>query len=69
MPHIIFKEASEMFNMQVRMKFYTKMIRRGVFMSPYHHGYFIYEHTHEDLCKVCDSVKESLGEIKQEFYS
>jgi glutamate-1-semialdehyde aminotransferase len=69
MPFIMFKEKSDMLNMKLRLKFYTHLIRSKVFLSPYHHGYFIYQHTDEDLNHVVSSIAESLAEIKKEYYS
>ena len=69
MPYIMFKEQSDILNMKLRMKFYSQLIRRKVFLSPYHHGFFVYQHTDEDLNHVASSIGESLREIKQEYYS
>lgn len=43
-----------------RTMFYTQLIRRGVFLQPYHHGYVCYRHTDEDIARTIQAVDESL---------
>jgi glutamate-1-semialdehyde aminotransferase len=66
MPHFTFNEATEMLNMKTRFRFYTHLIRAGVFLSPFHHGFFIYEHTDADLDRVVTTVAEAMDEIRRE---
>ena len=68
-PHITFNETSDIQNMKLRMKFYTQLIRARIFLSPYHHGYFIHQHTDEDLDHVVNSMAEALYDLKKEYYS
>lgn len=42
-----------------RNLFYTELIRRGIFMQPFHHGYIAYRHTDEDIGRMCEAIKES----------
>jgi len=46
-----------------RKKFYTGLIRRGIFLQPYHHGYLCHRHTEEDLSLTLEVIHESLKEI------
>jgi len=64
MPHFTFHEATEMQSMKTRFKFYTHLIRANVFLSPFHHGFFIYQQTDADLDKVVATVAEAMDEIK-----
>ena len=34
---------------KLRTEFYTQLIRQGIFLQPYHHGYTCYRHTPEEL--------------------
>jgi glutamate-1-semialdehyde aminotransferase len=49
-----------------RTTFYTEIIRRGVFLQPYHHGYICYRHTDADLDQAVQAVAEALGVVKAE---
>jgi glutamate-1-semialdehyde aminotransferase len=69
MPFIMFCEKSDMVNMKLRFKFYTSLIRSHMFLSPHHHGYFIYQHTDEDMDALTGGIAEALDEIKREYYS
>lgn len=68
-PFFSFTDPSEMMNMKLRLTFYTHLIRDRVFLSPFHHGYFIHQHTDKDLARVTSSVADALSELKQKFYS
>lgn len=50
---------------KLRVEFYTQLIRRGVFLQPYHHGYICYRHTDADLAFTVQAIKESLAELKK----
>ncbi|MDD2716242.1 MAG: aminotransferase class III-fold pyridoxal phosphate-dependent enzyme [Candidatus Wallbacteria bacterium] len=39
-----------------RNLFYTELVRAGVFMQPFHHGYVCYRHTDKDINQVCSAV-------------
>jgi 3-aminobutanoyl-CoA transaminase len=43
-----------------RTAFYTQMIRRGVFLAPYHHGYICWRHSDEDIQAIICAASESL---------
>jgi len=46
-----------------RNLFYTELIRRGVFMQPFHHGYIAFRHSDADIDKVCGAIRESMEEV------
>ncbi len=66
MPHFTFNEATEVQNMKTRFKFYTYLIRANIFLSPFHHGFFIYQHTDADLDRVVTTVAEAMDEIRRD---
>jgi glutamate-1-semialdehyde aminotransferase len=68
-PYIMFKDPSDMMNMKLRLTLYTHLIRAGVFLSPYHHGYFIHQHTDADLQRAVDAIAEGLDEIRKQQYA
>jgi len=51
-----------------RTDFFTQLIRRGVFMQPFHHGYICHRHTEADLNHTVDMVAESLDYVKHKNY-
>ncbi len=64
MPFITFPKDETGLYKKLRNEFYTQLIRRKVFLQPYHHGYICYRHSQEDLDYTVKSIKESLDEIK-----
>lgn len=64
MPFITFVPDEQKLYKARRVQFYTHLIRRGVFLQPYHHGYIAYRHTDEDLNYAADCIAEALSELK-----
>lgn len=65
MPYITFdKEETGRYKKQ-RTAFYAQLIRRKVFLQPYHHGYVAYRHSTKDLNNAADMIAESLEEAKK----
>ncbi len=64
MPYITFPKDETGLYKKIRNEFYTQLIRRKVFLQPYHHGYICYRHTEEDLAYTVNAIKESLAELK-----
>ncbi|HPV14761.1 MAG TPA: aminotransferase class III-fold pyridoxal phosphate-dependent enzyme [Candidatus Cloacimonadota bacterium] len=64
MPYITFPRDENGLYKKLRTEFYTQLIRRKVFLQPYHHGYICYRHTDEDLAYTVNAIKESLAELK-----
>lgn len=50
-----------------RTDFYAQLIRRGVFLAPYHHGYICYRHTEEDLDIAAKAVDEALAYVQEKY--
>jgi glutamate-1-semialdehyde aminotransferase len=64
MPYITFPKDETGLYKKLRNEFYTQLIRRKVFLQPYHHGYICYRHSKEDLDYTINAIKESLDELK-----
>lgn len=60
---ITFKPDERKIYRQRRDDFYAQLIRRGIFMQPYHHSYICYRHTAEDLDRAGDAVEEALAHV------
>jgi glutamate-1-semialdehyde aminotransferase len=50
-----------------RRDFYTELIRRGFFFSPYHHSYISFRHTEEDLDLTVKAIDESLAFVEEKY--
>lgn len=50
-----------------RKDFYTQLIRKGFFFTPYHHAYISYRHTEKDLELALTAIDESLGFIRNKY--
>jgi glutamate-1-semialdehyde aminotransferase len=50
-----------------RTDFYTQLIRRKFFFSPFHHAYICYRHTREDLELTLKAIDESLAYVKNKY--
>jgi glutamate-1-semialdehyde aminotransferase len=48
-----------------RDEFYTQLIRRGIFLTPHHHGYICYRHTEEDLDIAAKAIDEALAYVNK----
>jgi glutamate-1-semialdehyde aminotransferase len=64
MPFITFPKDETGLYKKLRTEFYTQLIRRKVFLQPYHHGYICYRHTDDDLAYTVNAIRESLNELK-----
>jgi 3-aminobutanoyl-CoA transaminase len=51
----------------MRKDFYTQMIRKNVFLQPYHHWYVSYRHTKEDLDYTINAIDESLTYLEENY--
>jgi 3-aminobutanoyl-CoA transaminase len=52
-----------------RKDFYTQLIRKGFFFSPYHHAYISFRHTEEDLTLTLTAIEESLAYVKEKYWA
>jgi len=50
-----------------RTDFYTQLIRKGFFFTPYHHAYISYRHTEKDLALALTAIDESLAYLKEKY--
>ena len=50
-----------------RTDFYTQLIRKGFFFSPFHHAYISFRHTEEDLNLTLTAIEESLAYVKEKY--
>jgi len=64
MPFITFNKDKEGLYKKLRPAFYTELIRRKVFLQPFHHGYVCYRHTEEDLRFAASMIEEAFGALK-----
>jgi len=64
MPFITFPKEKDSRYKTLRTEFYTQLIRQGVFLQPYHHGYIAYRHTDEDLDFAAGAIQEALHGLK-----
>ncbi|HEA71135.1 hypothetical protein LCGC14_2076290 [marine sediment metagenome] len=65
MPYITFERDENNLYKKLREEFYRQLIRRKVFLQPFHHGYICYRHTVEDLEHAADMINESLTACKK----
>lgn len=65
MPFITFNKDENGLYKKLRTEFYTQLIRRKVFLQPYHHGYICFRHSDADLAYTVGAIKESLAELKK----
>ena len=48
-----------------RDDFYTQLVRRGIFLTPHHHGYICYRHTQQDLDKATAAIDDALAYVNE----
>lgn len=60
------KDANKTYKAK-RTEFYTQLIRRKVFLQPFHHGYICHRHTQEDLDYTLNAIEESFAYIKEKY--
>lgn len=60
MPFITFEADTSGAYKRKRTAFFTQMIRRGVFLAPYHHGYICWRHSDADIQTMIGAAQESL---------
>jgi glutamate-1-semialdehyde aminotransferase len=65
MPFITFPTDAEKKYKERRTLFYTEVIRRGVFLQPYHHGYIMCRHTDADLAQASSAIEAALAVVKK----
>lgn len=68
MMFITFDKDAEKQYKNKRTDFYTQLIRKGVFLQPFHHGYICYRHTQEDLDYTLNAIEESFQYLREKYY-
>jgi glutamate-1-semialdehyde aminotransferase len=68
MPFITFKKNADKTYKAMRQDFYTQLIRRKVFLQPYHHGYICYRHSEADLNYTLKAIDEALSYVDEKKY-
>ncbi len=63
MPFVVFEKDKDGAYKKRRVEFYKGLVRKGVFLQPYHHGYICYRHTDEDLKFTLNCIDEVLSKI------
>lgn len=63
MPYITFNKDEQGLYKKRRNDFYTGLIRKKVFLQPYHHGYVCYRHTLKEMKYAAEAVCETLDEV------
>jgi len=64
MPFITFPADEAKKYKERRTRFYTEVIRRGVFLQPFHHGYLMARHTDEDLAQAKQAIADALAIVR-----
>lgn len=67
MMFITFNKDSKKIYKQRRTEFYTQLIRRGIFLQPFHHGYISARHSQEDLEKTIVAIEESFQFLIEKY--
>ena len=65
--YITFKKDGTEAYKSKRKDFYTQLIRKGFFFTPFHHAYISYRHTQKDLDLTLNAIDESLAFIKDKY--
>ncbi len=68
MPFVTFNKDESKSYKAKRVDFYTQLIRRKIFLQPYHHGYIAYRHTDEDLKYTIKAIDEALSFVDEKKY-
>jgi len=67
MMYISFEKDEKGLYKKKRNDFYALLVRRGIFLQPYHHGYICYRHTEEDLNNAVQAIEESMLYLRDSY--
>lgn len=67
MMFITFDKTSDGVYKAKRNDFYGQLIRRKVFLQPFHHGYICYRHSKEDLDYTINAIEEALQYLTEKY--
>ncbi|MCK4780072.1 MAG: aminotransferase class III-fold pyridoxal phosphate-dependent enzyme, partial [Candidatus Lokiarchaeota archaeon] len=65
MPYITFTPDKNLLYKKLREQFYRQLIRRKVFLQPFHHGYICHRHSEDDINFAANMIDESLKETRK----
>jgi len=65
MPYVTFIPDKDLLYRKLREEFYRQLIRRKVFLQPFHHGYICYRHSEENIDFAANMIDESLKKTKK----
>ncbi|MDT8378646.1 MAG: aminotransferase class III-fold pyridoxal phosphate-dependent enzyme [Desulfotignum sp.] len=66
--YITFDKDSDGTYKAKRTDFYTQLIRKGFFFTPFHHAYISYRHTPADLDLALTAIDDSLAFLKARYH-
>jgi glutamate-1-semialdehyde aminotransferase len=66
-PQFTFENKNAEINLKASNIFYSNLIEKGIFMSPYHHSYFMHSHSKKDLIRVIEIIKNSIDLINKKI--
>ena len=67
MMFITFEKDPDKIYKNKRTDFYTQLIRRNIFLQPFHHGYISARHSQEDLQQTVDAIEESFVYLIEKY--
>ncbi len=67
MMFITFDKTADGIYKAKRNDFYTQLIRRKIFLQPFHHGYICYRHTKEELDYTINAIEEALQYLSKKY--
>ncbi len=65
--YITFKKDESGIYKKKRRDFYTQLIRKGVFFTPYHHSYICHRHTDRDLEQAAVAIDEAFESVAHKY--
>ncbi len=66
--YITFDKDEEGTYKDKRTDFYTQLIRKGFFFTPFHHAYISHRHTQTDLDLALTAIDDSLAFLKAKYH-
>ncbi|MDA3808830.1 MAG: aminotransferase class III-fold pyridoxal phosphate-dependent enzyme [Spirochaetaceae bacterium] len=67
MMFITFHKDPDKIYKEKRTDFYTQLIRRKIFLQPFHHGYICARHSQDDLQNTIDAIEASLKYLVDKY--
>jgi len=67
MMFITFEKDPDKIYKEKRTEFYTQLIRRKIFLQPFHHGYICARHSQDDLQNTVNAIEESFQYLIEKY--